>query len=127
MGGAGTRGGKGRACSDGIGVGTGLEQTQGILALAELDLRDERGLARKEVLALERRRVHTRHETALLAVFARERKRCGGAHPPKPVFHDNAPHAVGVPTLPDGAVLQKQPAPREPPPLRCVEVEVVVI
>ena len=75
IGGVGTRGEKRRACSDGIGVCASLQQALGILVIAELDLCDERSLAREDVPALESRGVHTRNQPALLAVFEREHRR----------------------------------------------------
>jgi len=58
-----------RACGGGVGVGAGLQEALGILALAQLHLCDERGLARERVLAFERRGPGARDEEALEAVL----------------------------------------------------------
>jgi len=58
-----------RACGGGVCVGAGLQEALGILALAQLHLCDERGLARERVLAFERRGPGARDEEALEAVL----------------------------------------------------------
>jgi hypothetical protein len=57
------------ACGGGVGVGAGLEEALGVLVLAQLNLRDERGLLGVGVLALECRCSGARDKTAFTAVL----------------------------------------------------------
>ena len=93
-----------------------------MLVLAELHLREERCLARERVAAFECSGPGASDKPAFTAVLERERRRPRAAHPPQPVLHDDAPHAVSAATPPgSAAVLQQPPPPRQPPPLRGVE------
>ncbi len=78
-----------------------------MFVLAELHLCDQRGLARERVAAFECSGPGASDKPAFTAVLERERRRPRAAHPPQPVLHDDAPHAVGAATPPrSSAVLQ---------------------